>query len=477
MAEQASRIVLIDSSPSCEALARRLRAQDYVVDIAPDGATGAELALSSPPAAIIADLWMPRVSGVQLCRLIRSEPATCDVPFILRGEGDDRRDRFWAERAGAVAYVPRGRLSELLRALARAVEAQRTDDPFFMQLAGGNLDIRDRIARHLDKALFESVIAAEIRALATSESVERLLDRFSQFFSQVCTYRWLALATSIEASGSHARVTHVGLHHSPDARALAVQEASAALELPGDVPIVHFEDEDAVTAAPDHPPVIRPILFGGSLVGRIAIGPGVEPVDEALVTMVARELSGPLKLAALVEDSRRLADTDSLTGLTNRRAFLNAMSIETARSDRHGYPLGVLLLDVDHFKAINDVLGHAAGDRVLAVLAATLRKEMRVSDVVARWGGEEFAVALTSTDSAGVLSTAERVRASVERMQVQSDRGDLIPVTISVGAASRAIGEPIGTVIDRADRAMYTAKSRGRNRVVGPEVAPALLAS
>jgi DNA-binding response OmpR family regulator len=278
MPDHAHRIVLIDPSPGCEALARRLRAQDYVVDIAPTGAAGAELALASPPAAIIADLWMPGVSGIQLCRLIRSEPATCDVPFILRGESDDRRERFWAERAGAVAYVARGRLSELVRALDKAILARKTEDAFFMQLAEGHLDIRDRIAKHLDKALFESVIAAEIRALATSDSVERLLDRFSQFFSQVCTYRWLALATSMPGVGP-GRLTHVGLQHAPTSRETAENEACAALGIASDVPIVHFEDEDAVAAPPDHSPIIRPIFFGGILVGRIAIAPGVEPVD------------------------------------------------------------------------------------------------------------------------------------------------------------------------------------------------------
>jgi len=116
---------------------------------------------------------MPGVSGIQLCRLIRSEAATCDVPFILRGASDDRRDRFCAERAGAVAYVARGRLSELVRALDKAVSVRKPEDEFFMQLAEGQLDIRDRTARHLDRALFESVIASEIRALATSDSDPR----------------------------------------------------------------------------------------------------------------------------------------------------------------------------------------------------------------------------------------------------------------------------------------------------------------
>ncbi len=468
VSEQSHRIVLIDSSPGRDALAHRLAAQDYAVEIAPDGATGAELALASPPSAIIADLWMPGVSGIQLCRLIRSEPATCDVPFILRGESGDRRDRFWAERAGAVAYVPRDRLSELLRVLEKVIGERKAEDAFFMQLAEGRLDIRDRIARHLDKALFESVIASEIRALATSESVERLLDRFSRFVSQVCTYRWLGLVTTT-SGGVNGQRTLVGLHHAPASREACEREALLALELASDVTIVHFEDEDAVLAAPDHPPVIRPILFGAHVVGRIAFAPGAEPIDDALVTLVARELSGPLKLAALVEESKRLANSDALTGLMNRRAFLASMQAELPRCDRHGYPLVFLLLDVDHFKNINDQRGHAAGDLVLASLGATLRREMRSCDFVARWGGEEFVIALTSTDLGGGQGTAERVRAAVMGMEIRGEDGERIPVTASIGLATREPGENLDVLSERADRAMYAAKQAGRNRV---EVAP-----
>jgi two-component system, cell cycle response regulator len=194
----------------------------------------------------------------------------------------------------------------------------------------------------------------------------------------------------------------------------------------------------------------------------------VEPVDETLITLVARELSGPLKLAALVEDSKRLADTDGLTGLMNRRAFLQAMRGELPRCDRHGYSLAVLLLDVDHFKSINDKRGHAAGDRVLAALGAMLKREMRLSDSVARWGGEEFVVALTSTDPDGAGLAAERVRSLVEAMDVRTDSDEKIRVTVSVGLATRSSGESLDVVVDRADRAMYRAKAGGRNCVVGP---------
>src|SRR5436190_14644932 len=115
-------------------LAERLRMQGYQVTAAAGPAEGAVTALSSPPSAIVADLWMPSISGVQLCRLLRAEPATADVPVILRGPTDDPRSRFWAERAGAAAYVVKGRMGELVRALGKAVATAPKSDAFFMQL-------------------------------------------------------------------------------------------------------------------------------------------------------------------------------------------------------------------------------------------------------------------------------------------------------------------------------------------------------
>src|SRR5688572_4899528 len=102
-------------------MSRRLSAQGYLVDATGDPVSGADLALASPPAAFVADLWMSGISGVQLCRLLHTEPATAEVPVILLGSTDDPRSRFWAERAGAVAYVRKGRMGDLVRALSKAI--------------------------------------------------------------------------------------------------------------------------------------------------------------------------------------------------------------------------------------------------------------------------------------------------------------------------------------------------------------------
>src|SRR5215471_479734 len=455
------RLILIDSSDATrEVLATRLRAQGYQVEAVGDAAMGAELSLSAPPNVVVADLWMPSISGVQICRLLRSEPATADVPVILRGERDDPKSRFWAERAGAAAYVLKGRMGDLVRALTRATSAPRESDGFFMQLGGGSLGIRDRIAQHLDAALFESVIASEVRALGSAGSFERLFDLLSQLLAQLCPYRWLAVATSAPA--------RFAIHRHPKLGDISVEEARQALTVaPGIEPLI-IEDEDALESADPDSPVVVPIRFALSLVGTVAFSPAKSAAADAavLAPILARELGGPLRMTALIEESQRQASVDSLTGLLNRRAFAAAIDLELARSARHGYPLSLMLLDVDHFKSINDRWGHATGDQVLAAIGAMLRSTMRRTDVASRWGGEEFVLAMPSTPLAGGRVAAERVRRDIAALTILDHEGKRIAVTASIGLVELHRGESLAQLVDRADKAMYGAKVGGRNRVV-----------
>jgi two-component system cell cycle response regulator len=380
------------------------------------------------------------------------------MPVILRGPHDDPRSRFWAGRAGAAAYVAKGRMGELVRILGNAAAQAQANDGFFMQLSGGSVDIRERIARHLDMALFDAVIAAEVRALANCGSFERLFDVFSQFLSQVVSYRWMAISTTTPGQ--------FALHHHPENVGRAEQEAREALQVPAGLSVLRVEDEDARSDASDANPIVCAIPFGTGQLGRLAIAPSLAGDSESsdLVALVARELGGPLRMAALMDESQRQATTDPLTGLSNRRALLASLHIEIAQARRHGLPLSVCLLDVDHFKSINDGHGHAAGDQVLAAVGALLRRELRTPDVAARWGGEEFVILLRHTDGDGGVVAAERIRKAVQALEITAADKKIL-VTVSIGVAEFALENSAETFIEGADRAMYRAKLGGRNRV------------
>jgi diguanylate cyclase (GGDEF)-like protein len=129
------------------------------------------------------------------------------------------------------------------------------------------------------------------------------------------------------------------------------------------------------------------------------------------------------------------------------------------------------MLDVDHFKPINDEHGHAMGDRVLAALGRLFAHQARRTDLVGRWGGEEFVVVLAGAAEPGARIAAERIRSAVEKMSVLDDKGQRVAVTVSIGIACLEVRDNVEVFIDRADRAMYQAKAAGRNRVaVSPSV-------
>ncbi|HWS26486.1 MAG TPA: GGDEF domain-containing protein [Xanthomonadales bacterium] len=163
--------------------------------------------------------------------------------------------------------------------------------------------------------------------------------------------------------------------------------------------------------------------------------------------------------------ARNDAAHDGLTGLANRRSAMLRLDGEVAQARRHGQPLSLLALDLDHFKRVNDTYGHAAGDRVLIEFAAILRDSLRLGDLGARVGGEEFIAILPQTDVPAAMQVAERIREHCEALHVRSDDGAIIRFTISIGLARLDSEDNATRLLQRADAALYEAKHTGRNRV------------
>ncbi|OEU62564.1 MAG: diguanylate cyclase [Desulfuromonadales bacterium C00003094] len=169
----------------------------------------------------------------------------------------------------------------------------------------------------------------------------------------------------------------------------------------------------------------------------------------------------------LEKELENLATTDPLTGAKNRRSFLQLLENEVARSQRYDHPFALLMMDIDHFKKINDTYGHDAGDRVLKLLVAESFGVLRGCDLFGRWGGEEFVALLPETDLAQAAVVAERLRAHIGRAELNSDDGALIKFTVSIGLT--VVTESnclIDNLFKTVDEAMYLAKEQGRNRVV-----------
>ena len=230
--------------------------------------------------------------------------------------------------------------------------------------------------------------------------------------------------------------------------------------------LVAFGVASGVVAArdePDYPTVVAAAYVGMVVVVLLSstfLTTRVQSTREHLRRQKA-------ELAQALEQIRQLATHDDLTGLLNRRAMLDRMQLEQRRSLRSGSPLLIAQLDIDHFKVVNDTHGHAAGDLVLQSFADTVRRNVRDTDVLARWGGEEFVLLLCDTPAADAVDLMERLRQAVQAMQVPVPQGDgPITVTVSIGLARHTPADPLAGTLERADQALYAAKAGGRNRVV-----------
>jgi two-component system, cell cycle response regulator len=224
-----------------------------------------------------------------------------------------------------------------------------------------------------------------------------------------------------------------------------------------------------------HVPVL--LVTGRALASDVATGLGLGASDYLRKPFETSELvarvEAALKTKRLQDQLRqqnreleRLTRTDTLTGAFNRFHLDHVIASACQSARRHGEPLAVLMIDVDHFKQVNDQQGHQTGDRVLQTVAERLQRCLRADDIVGRWGGDEFLVVVWRTDHPGAVALGERLRAAIGDQPVAVGDGVALAVTISVGVASDRAPNP-AELIARADRALFEAKAAGRGRVVG----------
>ena len=239
-------------------------------------------------------------------------------------------------------------------------------------------------------------------------------------------------------------------------------------ELPIQAGLVEFRPREVAFL----PLVVKSTAIGVVVLARSA---AFERKSQPLSQIYARTFVMALANAMAHNDLQRIAALDALTNCYNRRFGLVRLREEFSRAERSETPLGVLMFDIDHFKRINDTYGHLVGDRTLAAVASEARKNLRESDVLVRYGGEEFLCVLPGATMAVARDISERIRGSVEKLKVE-DHDDIVRCTVSVGYTSYPDVRPDNEVelVRVADQALYRAKESGRNRSVKGSSGPAL---
>lgn len=226
----------------------------------------------------------------------------------------------------------------------------------------------------------------------------------------------------------------------------------------------YYQQVFAAMAAGTEPPVFRGEIEyyrkdGSTMTGELQVTPLMDADGQVFELLgVTRDISDRKRYEA---ELAAMAATDPVTDLGNRRHVSELLSANLVRARRNGRPMAVLMIDVDHFKAINDKHGHRRGDHVLIEVARRLREQIRGTDVVGRWGGEEFVVGLCDCPPADARAVAEKLRREI----ADTPFGTPQSVTVSIGVAQLADDDDLGSWLDRADAALYRAKSAGRNTV------------
>lgn len=472
------QVLLVDDNPIQLSLLHHLfQRHGHTTLEAKNGAEALIVLATENPDVVVSDCVMPLLDGYQLCRLLKDDRATRHLPVLLLTAQGAGLARFWAKTCGADRFLVKGRdLDHVVEVAASLVDPTGKPRPHGRpRLAQENFGvdaIQRRLAQALEQRVVETALRDSIGRLYTAEhDTLRLIRGFIEILQELV----LPGALLVAYTGEDGTICH-GVHGSSLGEGdRAALEAGVRQLIPAGSPgDCHWhpadDDEDRRRAMRD--PVLRvmPALTPGyPTVGIMGLLAERRAVDEyeRLFEIAAEELGRLLSL----EDSRlrlyQQAIRDPLTGLYNRRHLLDMLHMEIDQCGRFGHSLSLMLIDLDHFKAVNDRFGHAAGDHVLSVMAQRMALGLRKVDQVGRIGGEEFLAYGPETDLDGLRALAERLRQQVALEPIpglpEADR-----VTLSIGlAAWEGPEDTLERMMARADKNLYQAKAEGRNRVVG----------
>jgi diguanylate cyclase (GGDEF)-like protein len=318
----------------------------------------------------------------------------------------------------------------------------------------------ERIIESKSRELYEKGLELE-RAAAAERQARREAETLRDAL--------VAFSSRLDAAQIAARLVEYLREHVPheaSAVHLAGSARTAGSSYPADSADPAGEDADAVA----HMTCLSvPLAVLEREIGRVDLwrdGAVFSDAEERLTRSLATEAAVALENARLFAEVERLSTEDPLTGLHNRRYFERVAVVEFQRARRHGRPLSAVMLDIDHFKSVNDTHGHAAGDSVLVAVAAACLSGIREHDIHARYGGEEFCFLMPDTSLAQAAALAERLRSAVGGLELDAG-GRPLHVTASLGVAELADGDvSVAALLGRSDAALYEAKRRGRGRVV-----------
>jgi two-component system, cell cycle response regulator len=448
-----ARVLVVDDvEPNVRLLEAKLQHEYYTVLTANSGETAIAMAHSANPDVILLDVMMPGLDGFETCKRLKEDHATRHIPVVMVTALDQREDRVRGLAVGADDFLSKP--IDDITLLARVKSLAR------FKAVADELRLREAAGRRM--GVIEGVNSRELGTNARILIVEDDNRRAARLKRTLEVEQRPMLMQDSNSLGPMGQTTVELMIISASAQnfdGLRLAAHVRSQEGTRNIPILAIcESEDKARALKALEVGVNDFIY--------------RPIDDEELLARTRTLVKRKRhldqLRTTVDSSMELAVTDQLTGLHNRRYMESQLKSHLQRASRGGPPVSVLIADIDHFKRVNDLFGHDAGDDVIREFAARLASNFRPRDLSCRFGGEEFVVIMPETAASDAIAIAERLRVSIEESPfVIGLARDRLDVTCSVGVAVAAMHEQDGELLlKRADEALYEAKRSGRNKVV-----------
>jgi two-component system cell cycle response regulator len=449
-----ARVLVVDDIvANVKLLEARLAAEYFEVVTATNGPQALEICAQGQCDIVLLDVMMPGMDGFEVCRRLKTNPRTAHLPVVIITALDEPSDRVAGLEAGADDFLTKPVNDIALITRVKSLVRLKTLTDELMMRAATSTEIG------LDDVLDPTSLLEDGGKVLLVDDSEPTVERVSQ-----------TLMPLIQVD--HEGDPQEGLFRAAEGDYDLVIISLNLKRIDGLRLCSHLRSLDRTRALPilvivdpeDNVRLMRALDLG---VNDYLVRPIDRNEMQARVRTQIRRKRFSDRLRDSVQLTMEMAITDGLTGLHNRRYLERHLATLVQQATAREKPLSVLVLDIDHFKSVNDAYGHGAGDHVLREFSRRVRRAIRGIDVACRLGGEEFVVAMPDTDAALALLVGERLRQKIAAEPFAIGEGRSIQVTVSVGVCSlTSTSETADDLVRRADEALYRAKRDGRNRVV-----------
>lgn len=443
-----ARILVVDDlAPNINLLQVKLQAEYYDVLTARNGYEALEVAQNERLDLILMDAMMPGMDGFEACRRLKQNPDTWHVPIVMVTALEETKDRIRGLEAGADDFITKPIDDFNMMSRVRSLLRLKMVTDQLLSHTGHALNNSRSLLETIEKQRGRILLIDEHKRNAEN-MIKPLRDKHQVLFESDPVK-----ALRLAKSGFDLVIVNLVAESFDGLRICASLKFN---EESREVPILVIgdpDDETRFTRAYDigiNDTIMRPIEK--------------QELKARVQTLLRRKFYTD-SLRDNFNENLEMVVADPLTGLGNRRYFDRAVEPLFEGLEANGTSFSIMVFDIDHFKRVNDILGHDMGDQVLKETAARLVTNMRAIDIVARYGGEEFMIAMPETKLSEALTAADRVRGLIAGTPIFVD-GEALQVTTSVGVAQAERGEGLRDVFKRADDALYKAKQSGRNRAL-----------